>query len=161
MPLLRMAVGAAIAFGLDRLSKILVVHWLDLASVGVIDVRPPYLVFRMVWNKGINFGFFSGYDGRWVLVLLALVVSLLLMVWMRNKRGWLLPLAAGAVVGGAMGNALDRVMYGAVADFINMSCCGIDNPSSFNIADAFIFLGAFVLIIGSRRNARTQPRTNP
>ncbi len=109
MPLLRMAVGAVIAFGLDQLSKILVVHGLGLASAGVIKVRPPYLVFRMVWNRGINFGFFHDYDGRWVLVVLALVVSVLLAVWMHNKRGWLLPLAAGAVVGGALGNALDRV----------------------------------------------------
>jgi signal peptidase II len=69
-----------IAFGLDRFSKILVVHWLGPASAGVLDVWPPYLVFRMVWNKGINFGFFSDYDGRWVLVLRALVVSLLLTV---------------------------------------------------------------------------------
>jgi signal peptidase II len=153
MPLLRMAVGAVVAFGLDRLSKILVVHWLGLASVGVIEVQPPYLVFRMVWNRGINFGFFRDYDGRWVLVLLALLVSLLLTVWMRNRRGWLQPLAAGAVVGGALGNALDRVIYGAVVDFINMSCCGIDNPSSFNIADVFIFLGAFLLIVASHRNS--------
>jgi signal peptidase II len=79
----------------------------------------------------------------------------------RNKRGWLLPLAAGAVVGGALGNALDRVIYGAVADFINMSCCGINNPSSFNIADALIFLGAFILFIGSQSNSlplSTAPR---
>jgi signal peptidase II len=146
-----MALGAVIAFGLDQLSKFLVVHWLGLASVGMIEVRPPYLVFRMVWNRGINFGFFHDYDGRWVLVALALVISVLLAVWMRSKRGWLLPLAAGAVVGGALGNALDRVIYGAVADFINMSCCGFDNPSSFNVADAFIFLGAFLLIVGNQR----------
>lgn len=161
MPLLRMAVGTAIAFGLDQLSKLLVVHWLGLASVGVIEVQPPYLVFRMVWNRGINFGFFRDYDSRWVLVLMSLAVSLLLAMWMRNKRGWLLPLAAGAIVGGALGNALDRVIYGAVADFINMSCCGFDNPSSFNVADAFIFLGAFLLIVGSQRNSRPHPRTIP
>ena len=67
MPLLRMAVAAVIAFGFDRLSKILVVHWLGLASVGIIEVQPPYLVLKMAWNKGINFGLFSVNDSQWVL----------------------------------------------------------------------------------------------
>jgi signal peptidase II len=49
-------------------------------------------------------------------------------------------------VGGALGNALDRVLYGAVADFLNMSCCGIRNPYAFNLADVFIFAGAAGLI---------------
>ena len=49
---------------------------------------------------------------------------------------------AGLVLGGAIGNAIDRVRHGAVADFLNTSCCGIDNPFSFNVADIAIFLGA-------------------
>ena len=150
MPLLRMAVGAVIAFGLDRLSKILIIHWLDLASVGVIEVRPPYLVFQMTWNKGINFGIFNDPGNRWGLVGVALAVSLVLTIWVRDKRGWIRPLAVGAIVGGALGNAFDRVIYGAVADYLNMSCCGIKNPYSFNVADVFIFGGAFMLIIGGR-----------
>jgi signal peptidase II len=153
-----MAAGATVAFCLDQLSKILIVHWLGLASAGVIAVAPPYLVLRMVWNRGINFGLFSAYDGRWVLALAALVVSLALTVWMRNKRGWLLPLAAGAVAGGALGNALDRAIYGAVADFINMSCCGFDNRSAFNLADTFIFLGVLGLIAGSNSSSRPVSR---
>ena len=150
MPLLRMAVGAVIAFGLDRLSKILIIHWLDLASVGVIEVRPPYLVFQMTWNKGINFGIFNDPGNRWGLVGVALAVSLALAIWVRDKHGWIRPLAVGAIVGGALGNAFDRVIYGAVADYLNMSCCGIKNPYSFNVADVFIFGGAFMLIIGGR-----------
>ncbi len=150
MPLLRTAVGAAVAFGLDRLSKILIVHWLDLASVGMIEVQPPYLVFQMAWNKGVNFGFFNDHDSGWGLVVVALVVSLGLAIWVRNERGWPRPLAVGAIVGGALGNALDRVIYGAVADYLNMSCCGIKNPYSFNVADVFIFCGAFLLIISGR-----------
>ena len=58
----------------------------------------------------------------------------------------MMPLAAGMVIGGALGNAYDRVFFGAVADYINMSCCGIDNPYSFNVADVWIFGGALVLI---------------
>ena len=154
MPLLRMAVAAVIAFGLDRLSKILVVHWLGLASAGIIEVQPPYLVLKMAWNRGIIFGLFSVNDSQWVLVTIALVISCALMIWGCNKSGWLRPLAIGAIVGGALGNAFDRVFYGAVADFLNMSCCGITNPSSFNVADAFIFCGALFLVVGGRSASR-------
>ena len=76
------------------------------------------------------------------------------MIWGCNKSGWLRPLAIGAIVGGALGNAFDRVFYGAVADFLNMSCCGITNPSSFNVADAFIFCGALFLVVGGRTASR-------
>jgi signal peptidase II len=154
MPLLRVTAAALIAFGLDRFSKIVIVHWVGLTTAQALDVRPPYLVFRMAWNRGINFGFFRSYDSRWVLVLAAVVISLILMIWVRNEQGWLRPLAVGAIVGGALGNAVDRMIYGAVADFINMSCCGIDNPSSFNIADVFIFLGVLTLVLSTRTGSR-------
>src|SRR6185437_11414564 len=154
MPLLRVAAAAVIAFGLDRFSKLVIVHWIGLTSGDVVNIQPPYLIFRMVWNKGINFGFFRSYDSRWVLVLAAVVISLALIAWFRNERGWLKPLAVGAIVGGAIGNAVDRIVYGAVVDFINMSCCGIDNPSSFNVADVFIFLGALTLVLSTRKSSR-------
>ena len=54
-------------------------------------------------------------------------------------------ISAGLLIGGALGNAFDRVVYGAVADFLNMSCCGFDNPYAFNIADIAIFSGAIGL----------------
>lgn len=155
MPLPRMAVGALIAFGFDRLSKILIIHWLDLASLGVIEVRPPYLVLKMAWNKGVNFGLLDEPGNWWGLVAVALAVSLVLTIWVRNKRGWIRPLAVGCIVGGALGNAFDRVIYGAAADYLNMSCCGIRNPYSFNAADVFIFGGAIALIVGGR--ARPSP----
>ena len=154
MLLLRVAAAASIAFGLDRVAKIAIVHWIGLTAAEAIDVWPPYLVFRMAWNRGINFGFFRSYDGRWALILAAVVVSLILVAWVRNEHGWLKPLAVGAIVGGAIGNAVDRIAYGAVADFINMSCCGIDNPSTFNIADVFIFLGLLTLIASARKSSR-------
>ena len=147
MPLLRMAVGAVVAFGLDRLSKILIIDWLDLASIRVIEILPPYLLFKMAWNKGINFGIFNDLGDGWGLVGVALIVSLGLAIWVRGKSGRIRPLAVGAIVGGALGNALDRVIYGAVADYLNVSCCGLKNPYSFNAADVFIFGGAFMLIV--------------
>ena len=61
-----------------------------------------------------------------------------------SNFGWrgIVHIAAGIMIGGALGNVVDRLIYGAVADFLNMSCCGIDNPFAFNVADVAIFLGA-------------------
>ena len=66
---------------------------------------------------------------------------------MRRERGnWKAELSGGLLVGGALGNIVDRIAYGAVADFLNMSCCGIENPYAFNVADIAIFLGAVGLV---------------
>jgi len=143
-------ISATIWFALDQLSKYVVVHAMGLATRGYIEVFPPFLTFRMGWNTGINFGLFSGGPEvtRWILVAIGLAVTAWLTWWARN--GLTRPvalIAAGAIVGGALGNTLDRVIYGAVADFLNMSCCGIDNPFAFNIADVGIFAGAFGLLI--------------
>jgi signal peptidase II len=108
----------------------------------------------MAWNKGVNFGFLNAFDARWLLVAISVVASVALAFWVRKKSGWVVPLAAGAIVGGALGNAYDRVVYGAVADYLNMSCCSINNPYSFNVADVWIFGGAIVLIWGQEAGAR-------
>jgi signal peptidase II len=147
MPLLRIAIVSLLFFGLDRLSKIVIVERLDLATIQKIPVWPPYLNFVMAWNKGVNFGWLGGFDARWLLVALSVAVSLALASWARKKAGWAVLLASGAIIGGALGNAYDRVVYGAVADYLNMSCCGINNPYSFNVADVWIFGGALFLVL--------------
>lgn len=143
---LRALVAALVFFGVDRFSKIAMLRWLDLPSHHDIPVWPPYLQFVMAWNYGVNFGWFSGVDLRWLLVGLSLAISVALLWWVRRARGWLLPMAAGMVAGGALGNAYDRVFFGAVVDYINMSCCGIMNPYSFNVADVWIFVGTMLLV---------------
>ncbi|MFY0693337.1 MAG: signal peptidase II [Paracoccaceae bacterium] len=140
---------ALLVFALDQLSKWVVVHLLNLKVIGAIDVLPPLLNFRMGWNRGINFGLFGDSPdfARYLLIALAVGVSLWLVWWARRSLSKPLTLiGAGAIIGGAIGNALDRVVYGAVADFLNMSCCGISNPYTFNIADIAIFAGAGLLI---------------
>jgi signal peptidase II len=144
------ALTALIIFVIDQLSKWVVVHAFNLRSVGEINVFPPYLVFRMAWNTGINFGLFSQYAAmlRWGWVALAIVMSIWVMTWVRRDQfGKIGMISAGFLVGGALGNAVDRILYGAVADFLNMSCCGFTNPYSFNVADIAIFAGAFGLIL--------------
>jgi signal peptidase II len=67
----------------------------------------------------------------------------------REKSGRRAQVAAGLMIGGALGNVIDRILYGAVADFLNMSCCGIDNPYAFNVADVSIFFGLAGLVLFS------------
>lgn len=148
-PNLRRALLVALGIvAIDRASKIWVVERLDLANELRIEVADPWLNLTMAWNQGVNFGLFDlGPDGRRWLVLLALGIVAALLVWVRRSRGWAAALGAGAVIGGALGNVWDRLQWGAVADFLNMSCCGIDNPFAFNVADAAIFAGVAVLIL--------------
>lgn len=150
-------IGALLAFLADQLSKWGVVHVLDLKTRLSMDVVPPLLNFRMGWNRGINFGLFSDSPdmARWILIGLAIGISIWLIWWGRKLTRAAALFGAGLIVGGAMGNALDRVIYGAVADFLNMSCCGISNPFTFNVADVAIFLGAGLLILFDEKKETT------
>jgi signal peptidase II len=144
------ALVALLTLALDQVSKWFVVFHLRLIDLGMIDVWPPFLTFRMAWNRGVNFGLFAG-DAevmRWLLVTIALVISAWALWWLsRAPQGRAARVAGGLLVGGAVGNVIDRVLYGAVADFLNMSCCGIENPYAFNVADIAIFAGALGLVL--------------
>lgn len=147
-PLRRTLAVAAVVFVIDRASKIWVVEGLGLAGRGRIDVLDPWLNLTMAWNRGVNFGLLDfGDGGRAWLIGLALAIVIALTIWARRDRGWPAAIGAGAVIGGATGNVWDRLQWGAVADFLNMSCCGIDNPFAFNVADAAIFVGVAMLIL--------------
>jgi signal peptidase II len=142
-------VVALAIFAADQLSKWWVFEVMGLRERLAIPVMPPFLNFRMAWNTGMNFGLFGGGSEatRWVLIAISIVVSAALVWWVLRRRSGAMALGAGLVVGGAIGNAVDRVRHGAVADFLNTSCCGISNPFSFNIADIAIFAGAVWIAI--------------
>lgn len=148
---------AVAIFILDQLSKYLVVHVMRLDQRQEVGVFPPFLNFRMAWNQGINFGLFqSGADVmRWILIGVALVIAAWVWLWVRRERHQPRVLvSAGLLIGGALGNVVDRLIYGAVADFLNMSMPGIDNPYSFNVADVAIFAGALGLVFYTGRPAK-------
>jgi signal peptidase II len=137
------------AFFLDQISKYVVIHIMELSRLRSIDVLPPVLKFRYGENRGINFGLFNdGSDAsRWILIGLALMICVAVSFWV--ARGPMRPLAqicAGLLVGGALGNVIDRLLYGYVLDFLNNSCCGFTNPFVYNVADIAIFVGAIGLI---------------
>lgn len=141
-----------VTFLVDQVTKYWVVHSLNLAQVRAIDVFPPYFNLRMAWNYGINFGLMAQDSPvtRWVLIAVALVISGAVLWWVhRDPAGPWQKISAGLLVGGALGNVVDRLVYGAVADFLNMSCCGFSNPYAFNVADIAVFIGAFGMVVFS------------
>lgn len=141
-----------IILALDQALKWYVVKGLDLANTLFLTVWPPYLNLTMAWNRGVNFGLFAA-DSPWLpYALVALSVVITVWVWLWVQRDGARPamqLALGFLAGGALGNAIDRLVWGAVADFLNVSCCGFSNPWAFNLADIAIFIGAFGLIFAS------------
>ncbi|WP_424987245.1 signal peptidase II [Microbulbifer sp. S227A] len=148
----RLLIGAALlAFAADQVSKYAVVHGMELARRLAIDVFPPLLNFRYGENTGINFGLFEGESdlARWILIVFSVAVMAAVWLWVRRNhaRSLLMQVFAGLLIGGALGNVFDRLAYGYVLDFLNMSCCGINNPFVFNLADVFIFVGAVGLVM--------------
>jgi signal peptidase II len=145
------------AFMCDQASKYLVVHAMELSRIRAIDVLPPLLNFRYGENRGINFGLFDGGSDamRWILIGFSLVVCAVVAIWvMRSHARPVMLLSAGLLIGGALGNVIDRLLYGYVLDFLNMSCCGINNPFVFNVADVFIFAGAAGLVLFEGRSKK-------
>ncbi|KIN75231.1 Lipoprotein signal peptidase [Sulfitobacter noctilucae] len=142
--------SAFAAFLVDQASKYVVIHLWQLWRIRVIDVLPPWLNFIYGENRGINFGLFG--DGsnasRYILISLALVICIGVLVWMRRGRfGIKERISAGLLIGGALANVVDRLVYGYVLDFINNSLPGWNNPFVYNLADVFIFAGAIGLIL--------------
>lgn len=154
--------SALIAFCLDQISKYLVIHVMELSRIRSIDVLPPLLNFRYGENRGINFGLFSDAPeaSRWFLIALAVLICIGVVFWVRRTpMGPLARISAGLLIGGALANVLDRLLYGYVLDFLNNACCGFENPFVYNLADVFIFLGAIGLIFFAED--KKAPRKKP
>ena len=134
---------------LDQLSKWLVVFYFELEQKLYLNLNNQFINFYMAWNKGINFGLFESDSTvqAYILTGISIAISIVFFIWLRNSTSLLIQILASLVIGGALGNAIDRLLYGAVADFINVTCCGIRNPYSFNLADVFIFIGLIGLLI--------------
>ena len=131
------------------MSKWLVVFYFELEQKLYLNLNNQFMNFYMAWNKGINFGLFEGASifQAYGLTAISIIISIVFLVWLRNASSFLMQILAALIIGGALGNAIDRVLYGAVADFINITCCGFRNPYSFNLADIFIFVGLIGLLV--------------
>lgn len=99
-----------------------------------------------VWNTGVSFGLFGDTGtSRWILVAVALVIVVILLVWLARAESGMVSIGLVLVIGGALGNVLDRVFYGAVIDFFDIHAFGFHWPA-FNIADATIVFGTALLL---------------
>ena len=157
-------VAAVVA--IDQLLKYWVVHVLRLDQLRNLDVLPPWLNLRMAWNQGVNFGLMASEQDltRWILIGVAVAICAWVWIWLwRSDAGRVARIAGGLLSGGAIGNVIDRVIYGAVADFLNMSLPGWQNPYSFNIADISIFAGAIGLVLMPQKKpaAKKPARKSP
>lgn len=135
----------------DQASKWAILELVDLDEVGqvkLLSAGPFGFDLTMVWNRGVTFGMLAG-DGAWtqaVLGLLALAIAAFLLRWMARAENRLTALALGAVVGGAVGNVIDRLRFGGVVDFLDAHAFGW-HWYVFNVADAAIVLGVLALVL--------------
>lgn len=105
----------------------------------------PHFNLTMVWNEGVSFGMLQGF-GIWPLTILALAISAIFIAWILKSSTWMESLSLAAIVGGAIGNVIDRLRFGGVADFFDVYAYGYHWPA-FNIADAAITIGVAILLI--------------
>ncbi len=119
----------------------------------------PFLDLIVVWNRGISYGLFQQHTelGRWALVAVSVVAGIGLSLWIRRAPNTLVAAALGLIVGGALGNAVDRVAYGAVFDLIHFHV-GSFSWYVFNIADAAIVAGVVGLLYDALVLERRRPR---
>ena len=131
----------------DQASKLWILEGLHLPQLGRVDLL-PVLSFTMVWNPGVTFGLFKA-DGTWgplLLVAVAVAIVAALGVWLRRAESRLVAVSLGAIAGGAVGNVLDRLRFGAVVDFIHVHV-GSWSWYVFNVADAAIVCGVGALVL--------------
>jgi signal peptidase II len=137
--------AAGFALLLDQGSK-----WLLFDSVHIMAEPPmaitPFFNLVMVWNYGISFGMFSGHRRPFIVITLSVIIMGILLLWLWRNRSKAAAFGLGSVIGGAAGNVIDRLRFGAVADFFDFHL-GIYHWPAFNIADSCIFIGVVVLCL--------------
>jgi len=166
------AIGAALAvlvIVLDQATKLWILNGLGFMEGGPgtrIEVLDPWFNLTMVWNRGVSFGLFAAESvwTRTLLIVFSLGIASVIAFWLTRAERQLQALAFGLIIGGAIGNVIDRIAYGAVADFLDFS--GLWFPYVFNVADAAISIGVAGLILdvlvngGERKTGATPDRVS-
>lgn len=150
--------AALVVAALDQALKLWLLFAYGLAAKGRVPVA-PFVDLVLTWNTGISYGLFqqNGPLGQWLLLALKAIAVVLLWIWLARAPGRLTALSLGLIIGGAVGNAVDRLAYGAVADFIllHLTTASITlNWYVFNLADAAIVAGVVGLLYDSLAGGR-------
>jgi signal peptidase II len=152
---------AALVFALDQLTKWIVAGPLELQTVRQIVLLP---IFNLSWteNNGISLGYFNAETevGRWMLVAVTGAIAIGVAVWLGREKQRGDQLALGMVLGGALGNILDRVRFGYVVDFADLHFGAIRPFLVFNVGDAAISIGVVILLLRAfvtRKDQKTGP----
>ena len=142
---------AAVVIAADQLSKFWVLNHL-LGEQAVIVYTPFFNVVR-AWNTGVSFSMFNNYGnlGAILLSVIAGVIVVFLVYWLYQEKDKLAQVALGMIIGGAVGNVIDRIRLGAVFDFLTFTSAKATGRL-FNVADSFICIGATILIMQSLFN---------
>ncbi|MCK9540177.1 signal peptidase II [Dokdonella sp.] len=139
---------SALVVALDQLTKLIALA--KLGTLGSVAVIPGFLNWTLAFNTGAAFSFLADADGwqRWLFAALAIGVSAVLVVWLARtpRHDWRNAAPLALIIGGALGNLIDRLRLGHVVDFIHVHYYGEWNYPAFNIADSSIFIGAVMLI---------------
>ncbi len=158
-PLTRDGLTAALITALiDQASKLWLLYGFDLGSRGRVPVL-PFLDLVLVWNKGISYGLFAQDTALGQMMLLAFKVAagMFLWVWLARAENRLVAISLGLIIGGAIGNAVDRLAHGAVVDFVLFHVTTATftfNWYVFNLADVAIVAGVAGLLYETLLGAR-------
>ncbi len=150
-PLTRFALAVAlVAAAIDQATKLWLLFVFDLGTRGIVTLT-PFLDLALVWNTGISYGLLrqEGPLGQWVLLALKAIAVILLWIWLARTSSRLTALSLGLIIGGAIGNAIDRLAYGAVADFVLFHVTTASFSFKwyvFNLADVAIVAGVIGLL---------------
>ena len=144
---------SAIVFVADQITKWIILGPGRFSPPGCLELGhncrfielTPFFDLQMVWNRGVSFGLLRASEdlARWGLAALSLVIAGIFGWWLKGAERKLTGVALGLVIGGALGNVVDRILFGAVADFLDFN--GLWFPWVFNVADAAITVGAILL----------------
>lgn len=139
---------------LDQTSKWAIVHYYGFETYQAKAVL-PFLDFTLIWNTGISYGILegSGEAGRWLLSAVAFFAIGLFLWFLKNGETRLSGMAYGLLAGGALGNLVDRLWYGAVVDFISLHWAGF-YWYVFNLADVWITFGVGLLLLQILQDAK-------
>lgn len=145
---------AAVVLIADQLAKYWILSVVRLPEGATMEVFWP-LQFTRIWNEGVSFGLLQAQHDlvRWGMVVFNLVVGCLLAWWARSQTRFLPAVGLALLMGGAIGNAIDRAIFGAVIDFLDVQRLGFF-PWIFNIADAGITIGVVMILLDSLRRER-------